>query len=370
MSSGSTWQSHFEDQELQEVIQRDVLRTLPTLHFFSTPERVCSEHGRALIRVLFVYAKTNRSIRYVQGMNEVLAPLYVVFATTGAAAERAHAEADAFACFARLMGEIGDVFNKQLDDAMLDAFNPVGRYQALLARLDPQLHCALAAKGLDPRFYALRWLSLLFSQEFPLPAVERLWDALFADDERFTLLLFFACTLVIERRREILASDFSRALFLLQNLRVDDLEHTLAHAAQYMAFTPRECLDPRLMTQHMRQLSPHGNDLFEQDSHAFKSDTVCVSRLASLDVSLLDVCSHLFVCSLMCSKTTKTQKPMRQRERTPSTTSPKPHDDTTAAATTITTTTAHRETLPGSLPDEFCTLDWHDTHEDTHDESP
>jgi hypothetical protein len=32
-------------------------------------------------RVLFVFSKLNSGIRYVQGMNEVLAPLYYVFRT-------------------------------------------------------------------------------------------------------------------------------------------------------------------------------------------------------------------------------------------------------------------------------------------------
>lgn len=35
----------------------------------------------ALKRALFIFAKLNPGIRYVQGMNEVLAPLYWVFKT-------------------------------------------------------------------------------------------------------------------------------------------------------------------------------------------------------------------------------------------------------------------------------------------------
>ena len=35
----------------------------------------------ALKRILFIFAKLNPGIRYVQGMNEVLAPLYYVFKT-------------------------------------------------------------------------------------------------------------------------------------------------------------------------------------------------------------------------------------------------------------------------------------------------
>lgn len=38
------------------------------------------ENVRDIIaRILFVYAKLNPGVKYVQGMNEVLAPLYIVF---------------------------------------------------------------------------------------------------------------------------------------------------------------------------------------------------------------------------------------------------------------------------------------------------
>ncbi len=37
------------------------------------------KHYDVLSRILFVYGKLNSSVKYVQGMNEVLAPIYYVF---------------------------------------------------------------------------------------------------------------------------------------------------------------------------------------------------------------------------------------------------------------------------------------------------
>ncbi len=37
-------------------------------------------HYDVLARILLLYAKLNRGVRYVQGMNELLAPLYYLFA--------------------------------------------------------------------------------------------------------------------------------------------------------------------------------------------------------------------------------------------------------------------------------------------------
>lgn len=43
---------------------------------------------------------------------------------------------------------------------------------------------------MNPQFYSFRWLTLLLSQEFDLPEVLRLWDALFSDPQRFDFLNF------------------------------------------------------------------------------------------------------------------------------------------------------------------------------------
>ena len=53
-------------------------------------------------------------IRYVQGMNEIVAPLYYVFAQEEGLSP-SDAEADAFFCFTTIMSEIRDNFVKTLD---------------------------------------------------------------------------------------------------------------------------------------------------------------------------------------------------------------------------------------------------------------
>lgn len=40
---------------------------------------VSEKHFDVLSRILYIYAKINPGIRYVQGMNEIIAPIYYVF---------------------------------------------------------------------------------------------------------------------------------------------------------------------------------------------------------------------------------------------------------------------------------------------------
>lgn len=65
-------------------------------------------------RALFVFAKLNPGLTYVQGMNELFAPLYYTFRTDTEDDAREAAEADSFWCFVELMTEFRDNYCKQL----------------------------------------------------------------------------------------------------------------------------------------------------------------------------------------------------------------------------------------------------------------
>ena len=54
---------------MMEEIDKDVKRTFPHLHFFNKDGAVgCTKHYEALNRILFIYAKLNPGIKYVQGI--------------------------------------------------------------------------------------------------------------------------------------------------------------------------------------------------------------------------------------------------------------------------------------------------------------
>jgi len=347
-ASDSAWHNHFKDLEMQEMIQRDVLRTMPELDFFCK-NKVNTVHGTALNNMLFVYAKSNKRIGYVQGMNEVLAQIYYVFATSEDESERKFAEEDAFSCFAMLMGEISDTFNKELDSSMLDSFNTIGRFQALLAILDPQLYLDMKAKGLDPRFYALRWLSLLFSQEFAVAKVQRLWDSLFADDNRFDFLLFFACGLVINVRKEIIKGDFSKGLLVLQNYDVPVIEQAIKRAEQLMNHTEPFKLEPSYMKDYMDKLvsgSMTGSDMLAREDDSLKLEIKKQQVKAAASRKKAAAAAAAAAAGGSSSETTAA---------TESKATPLPTASTEAAPVTR----ERKPSLPGAL-ENFYSMPWHD----------
>lgn len=52
-----------------------------TLNKYEVPPSGCEAHWEVVERILFIYAKLNPGIAYVQGMNEIVGPLYYTFAT-------------------------------------------------------------------------------------------------------------------------------------------------------------------------------------------------------------------------------------------------------------------------------------------------
>lgn len=283
----SKWQTYFRDNEVLLQIDKDVRRLCPDISFFQqATEFPCKKivenpnverlykrveytvlksanvtrkgmsvtkitlskkkateeysplaegqeaHWEVVERILFIYAKLNPGQSYVQGMNEIIGPIYYTFASNPDPEWRAHAEADTFFCFTNLMSEIRDFFIKTLDDADYGITGLMNRLMAALKSHDFQLWHRLQQQELRPQFYSFRWLTLLLSQEFPLPDVIRIWDTLFADVKRFDFLLHVCCAMLVTVRDQLLENDFSANMKLLQNFPAHEVDRVLTRAAQ------------------------------------------------------------------------------------------------------------------------------------------
>ncbi|KXJ21818.1 TBC1 domain family member 13 [Exaiptasia diaphana] len=199
---------------------------------YSVLEEGQEAHWEVVERILFIYAKLNPGISYVQGMNEILGPLYYIFASHSNPEWQAHAEADSFFCFTNLMSEIRDNFIKSLDESATGIGNMMKRVLNLLREKDLELYISLEKQQMKPQFYTFRWLTLMLSQEFDLPDVIRVWDSLFADEKRFEFLIFVCCAMHIVIRDQLLVGDFVQSMKLLQNYPETDIQKILSKAIE------------------------------------------------------------------------------------------------------------------------------------------
>ncbi|XP_031736968.1 TBC domain-containing protein C1952.17c isoform X2 [Cucumis sativus] len=180
----SIWNQYFQDSEIIEQIDRDVKRTHPDMHFFSGDSSLAKSNQEALRNILIVFAKLNPGIRYVQGMNEILAPLFYVFRSDPDEDNAASAEADTFFCFVELLSGFRDHFCQQLDNSVVGIRATITKLSQLLKEHDEELwrHLEITTK-VNPQFYAFRWITLLLTQEFNFADSLHIWDTILSDPE-------------------------------------------------------------------------------------------------------------------------------------------------------------------------------------------
>uniref|UniRef100_A0A7N0V7A3 Rab-GAP TBC domain-containing protein n=1 Tax=Kalanchoe fedtschenkoi TaxID=63787 RepID=A0A7N0V7A3_KALFE len=240
LGKSSVWNQFFQDTEIIEQIDRDVKRTHPDMEFFSGDTTFARNNQEALRRILIIFAKLNPGIRYVQGMNEILAPLYYVFKNDPDEEFSAFAEADTFFCFVELLSGFRDNFCQQLDNSVVGIRSTIAKLSQLLKEHDEELwrHLEITSK-VNPQFYAFRWITLLLTQEFSFEDSLRIWDSLLSDSEGpQETLLRICCAMLILVRRRLLAGDFTSNLKLLQNYPSSNISHMLYVANKLRAQPP------------------------------------------------------------------------------------------------------------------------------------
>ncbi|XP_056690924.1 uncharacterized protein [Spinacia oleracea] len=190
LGQSSLWNQFFQDTEIIEQIDRDVKRTHPDMHFFSGDTVSAKLNQDALRNILIVFAKLNPGIRYVQGMNELLAPLFYVFRNDPDDENSAAAEADTFFCFVELLSGLRDNFCQQLDNSVVGIRSTITKLSLLLKEHDEELwrHLEITCKE---------------------------------------TLLRVCCAMLILIRRRLLAGDFTSNLKLLQNYPSTNISHLL-----------------------------------------------------------------------------------------------------------------------------------------------
>ncbi|CAM0150343.1 unnamed protein product [Urochloa decumbens] len=226
LSSGksSLWNQYFQESEILEQIDRDVKRTHPDISFFSA-----KSNQESLRRILIIFSKLNPSIRYVQGMNEVLAPLFYVFKNDPDPSSSASAEADTYFCFVELLSGFRDNYCKHLDNSSVGIRSTLSKLSQLLKRHDEELwrHMEVTTK-VYPQYYAFRWITLLLTMEFSFNVCIHIWDAILGDPEGPPdTLMRICCAMLILVRKRLLAGDFTANIQLLQHYPATNIDHLL-----------------------------------------------------------------------------------------------------------------------------------------------
>jgi len=253
-TDNSIWKNRFLDKDLLAEIDKDVRRTRSHMHFFFMPtnndifkneninnyidyvEKKRSEvkplslsskyeaHADVLTRILFIYAKINPEVRYIQGMNEVLAPIYYCFSLDQNPYFSQYIEADAYFCFSNLMNKIKDNFLRSKDNTSNGIHSKITNIFRILVSLDKDLSQKFIDQKIEIHYFAFRWVTLLLTQEFEIPDVLRLWDSVLSYDSLFEIISFLSVSIFTLKRQELINADFSGIMESMQSLDKIDVE--------------------------------------------------------------------------------------------------------------------------------------------------
>ncbi|XP_041636872.1 TBC1 domain family member 22A isoform X1 [Cheilinus undulatus] len=211
-------------QDTYRQIHIDIPRTNPLIPLFQQ-----ASVQEIFERILFIWAIRHPASGYVQGINDLVTPFFVVYVfeyieeevenfDVSSLQEEAlrNIEADSFWCMSKLLDGIQDNYTF----AQPGIQRKVKALEELVSRIDENVHRHMQQYEVEYLQFAFRWMNNLLMRELPLRCTIRLWDTYQAEPEGFSHFHLYVCAAFLVRwRKEILEEkDFQGLMILLQNL--------------------------------------------------------------------------------------------------------------------------------------------------------
>jgi len=222
-------------QDTYRQIHIDIPRMSPVVGLFQ--QRCVQE---IFERILYIWAIRHPASGYVQGINDLVTPFFLVFLQDCASQrdagkrvnildspdlvvgtyftqeERDTVEADSYWCLTTILAGIQDNYTFAQPGIQLK----VRQLEELIQRIDKQLHTHLVSHDVVYLQFAFRWMNNILMRELPIKATIRLWDTYLAQADGFSHFHLYVCAAFLVRWKSDLMkkSDFHTLLMFLQNL--------------------------------------------------------------------------------------------------------------------------------------------------------
>lgn len=198
------------------VINQDVLRTRADEPFFRTA------FVRSVLKQTLVRFCSFHRIEYLQGLNEILAPIFTLDQSIVADIEGKHSNLSStsndgldsadglsiehpfslnLAIFERMMAKLSPTTFSTLGMNAIQV--QLTTFHLLLMYHEPILATILRKEGMTPDIYAMSWLITLFARRQPLHRALHIWDVLLQLDCP-QITVYLAVALIRSRKESIL----------------------------------------------------------------------------------------------------------------------------------------------------------------------
>ncbi|KAL4885368.1 rab-GTPase-TBC domain-containing protein [Aspergillus karnatakaensis] len=227
--SSSTGRGRGLDEAVWHQISIDVPRTSPHIQLYGYEAT-----QRSLERILYVWAIRHPASGYVQGINDLVTPLWQVFLgvyVTDLNVEDGMdpgqlprsvldaVEADSFWCLTKLLDGIQDNYIY----AQPGIHRQVKALRELTMRIDSTLAKHLEQEGVEFMQFSFRWMNCLLMREVSVRNTIRMWDTYMAEEQGFSRFHLYVCAaFLVKWTDQLVKMDFQEIMMFLQALPTRD----------------------------------------------------------------------------------------------------------------------------------------------------
>ncbi|CDW57418.1 RabGAP-TBC domain containing protein [Trichuris trichiura] len=183
-------------------------------------------------RILYIWAHRHPGSGYVQGINDLVTPFFIVFLSERVQADSKAedrfdvaslsrqdleaVEADTFWCFTFLLDSIQDNYTVEQPGIQ----SKVKNLKALISVMDNDLDQHLRRNQVEYLQFSFRWMNNLLMREIPLSATIRLWDTYLSTPNGFADFHLYVCAVFLCNWSKDVQKqpDFQSILLFLQNV--------------------------------------------------------------------------------------------------------------------------------------------------------
>ncbi|BFU19476.1 Rab GTPase activating protein, putative [Entamoeba histolytica HM-1:IMSS-B] len=180
-------------------------------------------------RVLFLWALRHPASGYVQGINDLIVPLFVVLLQEYSPLREKNVfddvleddlkkvEADLYWCLSLLLEHVQDHYTSNQSKI----FEQLTSMKQLIIKIDQPLASHFEENNVECFQFAFRWFNCFLLREMSLEKGLRLWDTYLSDEDGngFSQFHLYVCVAIIEKySSKLMNMEFAEIMQFLQNL--------------------------------------------------------------------------------------------------------------------------------------------------------
>ena len=205
-----------KDINLINQINKDLPRTRFDCPFYMNDPK----NYDTLRRILFFYAKEHQDVNYIQGMNEIIAIIFYIFSKDDNPFNKNYIESDSYFTFERLLDQIKDIFKMDnIDYSQLYVKEQIEEIKNILKKVDSELMNYFQQIELELDNIVMRWLLVLFAQEFTIDVAVNFWDRLFTQKNKIKFICYISAAIIKKNKDIIMKLDAGGIMEWAQELQ-------------------------------------------------------------------------------------------------------------------------------------------------------